>query len=472
MNRNSKVSRRFVLRGLGGAAVALPMLESLAPKGASAGGASTPPYAIFLRQANGAAVAQNTKVGNEPERFWPASTGALTPDSLQGRALDELTDFRNNLLVVGNVNMENYNFADGHARGAFQALTAQPAAVPGAGGSSEAGGESLDHRIGAELNADGRESMYMYAGSSGGWLGGACISHRGQANRRAPLHDPVLAYQQMMGIDSDQFATLIARQRSINDLVKSEMDTLLGRPELSTQDRMRLELHQQSIRDLENGLSCDLSKDQEATLDGLAAGHASNNGDEVLAAVRAHMDVAALAVACGYTRSVAIQVGNGNDGNTRYRNLETGEEMENFHFLSHRRLSHGGDGAIISDSDVLHHYVDRQFAMTFRHLLERLSEYIMPDGQTLLDAGLSCWFNDLGSGPGHSHLNLPNVIAGSAGGFLRQGEFIQLNGGGTNHARFLNTLGSAAGLRDANGELIRDFGDPAQDRTPLNELLA
>ncbi len=465
-----KISRRFMLRGLGGATVALPLLESLAPRGASAGGATTPPYSIFLRQANGVAAVQNTDVGSEPERFWPTTTGALTPETLQGRALEELVDFRDNLLVVGTVNKEFYDYGDGHANGAIQALTARPANVAGAGGDSEASGESLDHRIGAELNPDGRESLYLYAGGGGGWLGGACISHRGADNRRGHLHNPANAYMQMMGIDSDQFATLIARQRSINDLVKDEMDGLLGRPELSTQDRQRLELHQQSIRDLENGLQCNLSEDQQAEFDGAAAGFESTNGDAVLAATRAHMDVAALAVACGYTRSVAIQVGDGNDGRTRYRNLDSGQEMENYHFISHRRQSHGSDGAIIPGSDLLHHFVDRQFAMTFRHLLQRLSEYVMPDGQTLLDAGFSCWFNDNGNGPGHSPRNVPHIIAGSAGGFLRQGQYVQLEDV-TNHARVLNTLGSAAGLRDGNGELISDFGDPAQDRTPIGALM-
>ena len=471
MTFSRRISRRFVLRGLGGAAVALPLLESLAPRGAKAGGNATPSYAIFLRQANGVGAAQNTKVGNEPERFWPHAPGALTADNMADRAVDELTDFADRLLIVGNVNKEYYDYGDGHANGVLQALTARGPNVAGAGGDSEASGESLDHRIGAELNPDGRESLYLYAGRNSGWLGGACISHRGAANRRGPLHDPVAAYQQMMGIDSDQFATLIERQRSVNDLVKAEMDSLLSRAELSTQDRQRLELHQQSIRDLENGLQCNLSKDDEATLDGLAAGFDSTDGDEVLAATRAHMDVAALAVACGYTRSVAIQVGNGNDGDTRYRNLATNELMENYHFISHRRQSHGSDGAIIADSDLLHHYVDRQFAQTFRHLLERLDAYVMPDGQSLLDAGFSCWFNDNGNGPGHSSTNVPHVIAGGAGGYLRQGQYVDL-GGGTNHARVLNTLGSAAGLRDTDGNAISDFGDPAQDRSPLGELLA
>ncbi len=467
-----KISRRFVLRGLGGATVALPMLEALAPRGAKANGDATDSYAIFFRQANGVAAAQDTVIGQEQERFWPRNPGALTPDNIEGRAVGELSDFADRLLVVGNVRMANYNYADGHARGAIQCLTAQPAHVPGAGGSSEAGGESIDHRIGSELNADGRESMFMYTGRNSGWLGGACISHRGADNRRAPLHNPVTAYQQMMGIDSDQFATLIARQRSVNDLVHEEMTDLLGRPQISRQDRDRLELHQQSIRDLENGLQCDLTKDVEAALDGEAAGFESSNGDEVLAATRAHIKVAALAVACGFTRSVAIQVGNGNDGNTQYRNLDTGELMENYHYLSHRRQSHGGDGAPIPDSDQLHHFVDVQFAQTFRYLLEHLEAYVMPDGQNLLDAGVSVWLNDLSNGPGHGRTNVPYVMAGSAGGLLRTGQFIELEGSEDNHARLLNTLGSAAGLRTPNGELISDFGDPGQSRSPLDALLA
>ena len=133
-----KISRRFVLRGLGGATVALPLLESLAPRGAKAGGQATPPYAIFLRQANGVAAAQNTDVGAEPERFWPQSVGALTAANLEGRALEELSDFADRMLVVGNVNKEYYDYGDGHANGVFQALTARGPNVNGAGGASEA----------------------------------------------------------------------------------------------------------------------------------------------------------------------------------------------------------------------------------------------------------------------------------------------------------------------------------------------
>lgn len=465
-----KMRRRHMLAGLGGVTVALPFLEGLAPRQAKAGGTLVPPYAIFFRQANGVACAQDTELGAEPERFWPTTEGALTAETVAGRALEELTTYLDRMLVVGGVNMEDFNYADGHARGALQLLTARGPTVEGVGGDSEAAGESIDNRIGRELNNDGRDSLFLYAGTDG-WLGGPCLSYRDAGQRRAAIRDPRQAYMGMMGIDEAQFESLAARQQSVNDLVRGQMTTLMARSELSASDKQRLELHFQSIRDLENSLSCNFTEEQQAMLDGMSAGYESDDGDAVLEATKAHMHIAALAVACGYTRSVAIQVGSGNDGSTRYRNFDSGELMENFHFLSHRRASHDSSGAIIADSDLLHHFVDRHFAQTFAYLLDRLAEYDLPDGSNLLDAGVSVWCNDNGNGPGHSSRNVPFVLAGGAGGFLRQGQYIRLQDD-LNHARVLNTIGSAAGLRKADGSNIDDFGDPSLPRTVLDELLA
>ncbi len=465
-----KMHRRHVLKGIGGATVALPLLEAFSPRKAQAGGSLVPSYAIFFRQANGVACAQNTEIGAEPERFWPTAEGTLTPATVAGRALEELGDHLDRLLVVGGVNMENFNYGDGHARGALQLLTARGPVVDNAGGNSEAAGESIDHRIGRELNADGRDSLFLYAGRDG-WLGGPCVSYRDAGQRRAAIRDPRQAYMGMMGIDEGQFEVLAARQQSVNDLVRGQMQSLMGRTELSAKDKQRLDLHFQSIRDLENSLTCNFTADQQMMIDGMSANFDSDIGDEVLEAVKAHMHVSALAVACGYTRSVAIQVGSGNDGSTRYRNLESGTPMENFHFLSHRRASHDASGSVIANSDLLHHHVDRQFAQTFAYLLDRLAEYDMPDGSNLLDCGVSVWCNDNANGPGHSSRNVPFVLAGGASGFLRQGMFVHL-GDETNHARVLNTIGSAAGLRKGDGSNIDDFGDAGLARSVVDELLA
>jgi hypothetical protein len=468
------LSRRAVLKGIGGTAIALPFLESLAGRRVAAADDAVEPFAIFFRQASG--VAQSW--GDEPERFWPRQMGALTPESLEGRALDELVDHRQHLLVVQNVNLAGFAYNDGHANGAVQALTAVGPYPGTSGGNSMANGESLDHRIGRELNPGGRDSLFMYAGRHGGWLGGSCISYRGPGNKRAALRDPWNAYQSIVGGDGgmseEAQVELVERRRSVNDLVRGQMQQLLSRSDLSADDRRRLDLHFSSIRDLEVALSCRLSDDAARMLEGASPGFDSVEGDEVLETARLHMDVAVLAIACGYTRSAAIQVGAGNDGFTRYRNLDTGELMDNnFHYISHRRESHGASGPQIADADLLHHYVDRQFAQTFRYLLERLDAYVMPDGNSLLSHGVSVWYNDNANGPPHGRWNVPWILAGSAGGFLKQGEMVALGDRrDPNHSQLLNTIGAAAGLTNDAGEPLDDFGDPELPQGLRSELLA
>ena len=470
-----RFGRRGFLTGVGGVAVGLPFLEAFAPRKAMAEAEGVEPFAIFFRQANGVACAQNTEFGMEPESFWPMAHGPLTMENVAGRTMEELSSYLDRLLVVSNINMFNFDYADGHARGAMQGLTAQGPVVAGQGGSSEANGESIDHRIGRELNPDGRDSLVLYAGKLGGWLGGPCIAYRGPGNRRAALQDPMLAYMTMMGLDGPQLDEIIARQTSVNDLVRDQLQTLMSSPALSSNDQQRLQLHFDSIRELENNLTCNLDQDQQMQLAGLSPGYDSDIGDEVLAATRAHMHVAALSVACGYTRSVSIQVGAGNDGYTRYRNLNDNSLMENYHYISHRRASHDSTGTPIPNAEILHSMVDRHFAQTFKYLLDLLAAIDLPTGEKLIDCGLCLWYNDNGSGPGHSARNIPTIIAGGAGGVLKQGVYMEASGGDTNvvnHAGLLNTLGSAVGLRDGNDQFISDFGDATLDRSPLLELLA
>jgi hypothetical protein len=53
------------------------------------------------------------------------------------------------------------------------------------------------------------------------------------------------------------------------------------------------------------------------------------------------------------------------------------------------------------------------------------------------------------------------VLAGSAGGFLRQGEYVKADGGDydPNNSQLLNTIGTAVGLTNADGGPLDDFGD-------------
>ena len=66
--------------------------------------------------------------------------------------------------------------------------------------------------------------------------------------------------------------------------------------------------------------------------------------------------------------------------------------------------------------------------------------------------------------------DLRHVIAGSGGGFLRQGVYV--DAGGVTNNRFLSTLVSAAGVRGPDGALVDDFGDPSLDKGIIPEMLA
>ena len=70
---------------------------------------------------------------------------------------------------------------------------------------------------------------------------------------------------------------------------------------------------------------------------------------------------------------------------------------------------------------------------------------------------MNIWTNSLDDGPTHGSTNIPYILAGNAGGFLKTG--IHLSSPGPNH-HVLTTVASAAGCRKANGDLVDDFGDP------------
>jgi len=106
----------------------------------------------------------------------------------------------------------------------------------------------------------------------------------------------------------------------------------------------------------------------------------------------------------------------------------------------------------------------------FLHLLDRLSMYAGPGGGTLLDDSVCLWTNDLANGPPHSYSNVPQVIAGGAGGFLRTGQYI--DAGGVAHNQFLNTLINAAKVRADGGGYYDSFGDASLPRGVIDAMIA
>ena len=460
------IRRRKFLYGVGGAMLALPFLESVIfedNKVRAAG--SRRAHSVFIRQGNGV---QQGGVGGEPDRFWPSEHGAISRDILStrdsGRAVSELADYADKLLMVSGTRFGFPGAGCGHSGGLNQVLTA--ARVTGEGAGSLAGGESIDWRIAQECNPTGVEPLNLMSGPQRAYIAHG-LSYSGPGALRGAESNPFNVYTDMIGLagmDREIANQIALKRRSVNDLVRADMNDLLTNRELGSVDRTRLQQHFDVIRDMELTMSCGLADSEVMALEDMA-GAAEDNGNRIPVA-EMHMDLIALAFACDLNRVATLQIGTGND-QTRY--TVDGTLQNTFHRISHRIDSDGSEGAPIPNADMLHHKIDRIYAQMFKHLLDRLSMYPGPSGGTLLDDCTAVWTNDLANGPPHSYRNVPWVIAGSAGGFLRQGVYV--DAGDVTHNKLFNTILAAHGVMNAAGDDYYRFGDSSLDPGIIPEMV-
>lgn len=461
------ITRRRFLAGLGGATVALPLLESVRFLGrrAHAGGGATPVYSVFIRQGNGCQQAWES----EPERFWPRNLGQLTTDILANenadRALGILAPYADRLLLVRGTRFGFPGAGCGHSGGINQVLTA--ARVTGDGATSLANGESIDWFLSQRVNPPGVEPLTVMSGPQDAYIAHG-LSYSGPMQLRGAQSNPFTVYQTLMGLgggDPEVLEAIALRRKSVNDLVRDEMQDLLAKPYLSTADKQRLQTHFDAIRDFEVGMSCQLTDGEVAAMETIAQAAEDNDNRVVVAEMM--MDLVALAFACDANRVATLQIGTGND-QTRY--YVDGVLQNTFHRISHRIDSDGSEGAEIPNADLLHHGIDKIFANLFLHLLQRLDMYAGPSGGSLLDDTVALWTNDLSNGPPHSYDNVPQVVAGRGGGFLRTGQYI--DAGGVTHNQFLSTLINAAGVRKDDGTYYDSFGDPELTPGVIDAMIA
>jgi hypothetical protein len=384
--------------------------------------------------------------------------------------------YADRLLVVRGCRYDFSTSGCGHADGGLQCLTA--ARPDGTGKNlALAMGESIDNRIVRALGQSGAEPLTLYAGQKSGYLDDV-LSYRGPMDRRAAEGNPYNAYRRLFGMpvtdpNGDAMNRLNLARRSVNDLMRDQITALRNRTDLSMDDQSRLKLHFDAIRDLEITLAnCELPMDR---YNEIAAVDASTVDDDnmIETITQMQMDIIGLAVSCGVAPAVTLQIGNGND-QTQY--VIDGVVQERFHHISHRINGDGTVGDPIPNAVDKHHRIDLKFAGLFKYLLDRLSSYTTPNGN-LLDQGVTVWTNDLANGPPHGSRNLPYVCAGSAGGFLRTGQYVNAGKGlgyddyVTNN-KFLNTIGAAVGVTNAAGGPLDDFGDPSLEKGLVTGMLA
>ena len=451
MNRNAmtrrSINRRAFLTGAGTVAVGLPFLEGLPSRSAWAADAQ-PVFTFFI-------VGQN---GQVMKNFFPTATGALTTAGLAGAtdiATSVLAPHAANLLFLKGINYPNPGPKScGHAEANVQTLTGLSQATNG--NTAYSAGPSADTLIGKALGAD---PLALYSGAKGFIAERISFKAAGAGQVRSADVNPYLLYSKVVGLAGAAAPTtpgttpavdpiaqdLANRRKSVNDLVRSELNSLKSMSVLSAADKQRLEQHFQAIRDVEvnmgnmvpTGAACSKDGLPDDKYTALKTGFAFK-GAQMEDYVKLHLQIMAVAFGCNYSRVATLQWGDGTDG-TKYDVPSNAGLGWTFHQLSHRIQSDSATGNNPT-AESAHHEID---ILRMQSLLVGLDAF---KAHGLQNNAQIVWTNTIADGPSHSTRGVPMIVWGSGGGVLKQGTYIDT--AGTANAKILNTL-MAAATRDA-----------------------
>ncbi len=451
------LSRRSLLRGAGGIAIALPLLEAMIGRRSHAAGDGPPPRFLVVFSANGTIEERWNPVGGE-EDF------VLDDPEDPGRILAPLEPFKDRLLVLGGLDMLSRDHGpggNGHDLGMGHMLTGADLVV-GPSGVGEfshlpdgtVGGPSIDQviadligqetafrslELGVQANLDVNRQLTSR------------MCYRGPFEVLPPENDPRAAFDAFflqLGTDPTELAKLKARRASVLDRVKEDFDALNAK--LGGTDRQKLEAHLQAIREVEQSLEAAGGPLAGCALPDEPGELNPGSNDQFPTIGRLQMDLMAMALTCDITRVSSLQWSTAQSG-TRFSWLG--------HSDSHHSLSHEADNSSEARTQLVQ--INHWYAEQFAYLLGKLSAQEELGG-TLLDNTVVLWVNEQGNGQTHSKDQVPFVLAGNYADKLRTGRWLQYDQRAHNDL-FLS-------LMHLFGSDAVTFGNAAVNGGPLTNL--
>ncbi|MGN6110873.1 MAG: DUF1552 domain-containing protein [Kofleriaceae bacterium] len=438
-----KISRRMFLGGAG-AAIALPLFESLLPR-AARGAAAEPPPRRFLAfyVPNGIVMANWT----------PATTGR---DYAPTRILEPVMPWRDKLLVVSGISNRpaRPDAIGDHGSGCGAFLTATH--VVKTEGADIRNGVSVDQVAAAKLGASlpfpsielGIEAGASVGGCDSGY---SCaytrnISWANPTTPRPKLTSSRVAFDRLFaGFDPDLTEAEIQKRlhyrTSVLDYARGETEALHGK--LGRSDRIKLDQYLTGVRELE----ARLSRPGALCVPGAPPDGELDYPDHV----KFMLDLIALALRCDQTRVATFMLGNAGS-NRSHSHIGVPDAH---HDLSHHQ----------SDPDKLERLtqIDRWEISMLAYLLDKLEQAKELDGSSILDHTALFFSSEIEDGNSHSHDNMPVLIAGGAGGALATGQHLRKTGGPAMADLFIALL-------HAVGAPVDRFGDDGTQ--PMAGILA
>jgi len=448
------VTRRIFLRGAAGVALATPFLSSLNEVRGQA--AAAPRRLVVFFTHNGCIT----------DKWWPAlEDGKLDADTFKGTTLEPLGRYYQKLLLPrGFRSMNMYAVGqtiDPHDQAMGSKLTC---ATVSTSNSRYATAPSLDHVIAKQVNPGGAAPLVLGVGPSSSSIKDV-ISFSAPETAFPAIKSPDLIYKQLTGVSGSSNTEAdyrIARGQSVLDVVRGDL-ARYQRLDMSGSDQQKVQDWLDLLRDTEVGMKACSTATAEGlgiTPETVAAASprtsASDNADVLKANLATSftkggdmmMNLMALSMLCDTNRVLMLTY----PGYVVF-------DWDNIHHtqdhsgLSHRTGSEALGPCTLEDAIEMLLEIDGWYANKFARLVGLFDSLNEGDG-TLLDHTATMWLPELSDGMAHNLNNLPILIAGSAGGYLKQGYAVNVEGapiglGGSSHScepgATFATAGSSAG---------------------------
>jgi hypothetical protein len=445
-----RISRRAVLRGAGGVAIGLPLLEIMSPFGraARAATAAAPKRFIVFFSPDGSIHENWVPTGTESAFTLSRILAPLEPNKAKVVVLDGLEN------KVGGYSARP---GDDHMKGMGTMLTGVgllPGTTQGGAGDPAglAGGISVDQTVANTISGGTKfRSLELGVQSGSGGTVWGYSSYTGANQPLPPDNNPASVFNRVFAPLAGNDPALLQKQaerRSILDAVKQSYTKL--NPKLGAADKAKLDAHLTNIRDLEARLTATTTS---ACVKPAAPVIDYKANASFPAVGKLQMDLLVMALKCDLTRVASLQWEQ-SVGNVRFTWVDPTLTR------GHHDLSHDGD--TVTDTIEMLTKINIWYAEQFNYLLTALDAAKEADGSSVLDNTLVLWVNELARGNAHSHDNMPYVLAGGAGGALRGGRFLTYNRVSHN-----NLLVSCMNMMGVAGNT---FGDPTFCTGPLANL--
>lgn len=398
------ITRRSLLRGLsaGALCLTLPVWQRIAAEAQSA----APPQRFF---------AFFTPNGTLKSKFFPTAADKPTSSPI----LTPFAPFASRINVLKGVHMHSMVGEDKaggpHMKGPAAMLTGGwllEGSFTGAGGPAGYGNRiSVDQVLAQHIGSETAFKSLEYGVDMRGQEPLKYISYRGPNQPNPAVDDPWVMYERIFAnFVPDQSTDAVQRrleQQTVLDYSNAELRALHAR--LPSEDRPRLDAHLTHIRAIERQLD---AVGRECQVPARPGTKIDIRADDNFPAIgKLQMDLMFQAQACDLTRVSTFMWSNA-DSWQRMPWLGIDDE--------HHALSHEDSNAASADKLLR---INTWYSQQMSYFLGLLQQAQEGDG-TMLDHSLVLCGNEIGQG-NHTHLDIPWVLAGSAGGRLRTGRFIE-----------------------------------------------